>query len=108
MQIVGELSAQELKALQGGGEPPLVLDVREAWELGICALAGAMHIPMGQIPARLQEVPAEQPVVVLCHHGARSRQVASLLAARGYPRVCNLRGGIDAWAREIDPKMATY
>lgn len=108
MQTIGELSVHELKALLEGGEAPLVLDVREAWELGICALAGAVHIPMREIPARLRELPAEQRIVVLCHHGARSRQVAPFLAARGYASVCNLRGGINAWAREIDPHMATY
>ena len=89
-------------------KPPVVLDVREPWEIAICALAGSVFIPMGQIQARMGDIPREGRVVVLCHHGIRSHHVVGWLQQFGYTNAVNLRGGIDAWARRIDPKMAIY
>jgi len=90
-------------------KPPLVLDVREDWEAQICGLPGSLHIPMRQIPSRLREIAdAQRPVVCYCHHGMRSMQVAMFLEHRGVAEVYNLVGGIDAWARQIDPSCATY
>jgi len=107
--LIRQLTARELKAwLDQPGEKPLVLDVREAWERRICALPEAVHIPMGQIPARLEEIEGERDVVILCHHGIRSQQVALYLEREGFTRLNNLRGGIDAWAKEVDSGMATY
>ncbi len=83
------------------GEKPVLLDVREGWELNICALTGALHIPMGQIPARVDELDPEQELVVVCHHGVRSLRVSHFLASRGFSKLYNLQGGVDAWAREI-------
>lgn len=85
-----------------------LLDVREAEELAIVALPGAIHIPMMQIPARLDELDREQPVVVMCHHGDRSRQVARFLLANGFEQVYNLKGGIDAWSAEVDLTLPRY
>jgi len=90
------------------GAKPTLLDVREGWELNICALHGALHIPMGQIPARAGELDPEQELVVVCHHGVRSMRVAQYLASRGFCKLYNLQGGVNAWAREIDPAMPTY
>ncbi len=90
------------------GEPPLLLDVREGWELNICALPGSTHLPMGQIPARLQELDPQRETVVVCHHGVRSLRVAYFLASHGFSKLYNLQGGVDAWAREIDPAMHKY
>lgn len=87
---------------------PVILDVREPWELKVCALPNCAHIPMGQIPSRLTELDPQAELVVVCHHGIRSQQVANYLERRGFGRIYNLRGGVDAWAREIDPEMATY
>jgi len=107
--LIRQLTARELRAwLDQPGEKPLVLDVREAWERRICALPEAMHIPMAQIPARLEEIEGERDVVILCHHGIRSQQVALYLEREGFTRLNNLRGGIDAWAKEVDAGMATY
>jgi len=88
---------------------PLVLDVREDWEVQIGQIHGSLHIPMQTIPARLRElVDADQPIVCYCHHGMRSMQVAMFLEHRGAREVYNLVGGIDAWARLVDPACARY
>ena len=100
--------ARWLQSGDGREPPPVVLDVRDAWETQLCSLPDSLHIPMQQIPARLAEIDAQRPVVCLCHHGMRSMQVAAYLASNGVREVYNLAGGIDAWAREIDPSCATY
>lgn len=104
-----QLSVRGLRErLAAPGEAPLILDVREGWELQICALPGSTHIPMGQIPARLDELDPQRETVVVCHHGVRSLRVAQFLESRGFARLSNLQGGVDAWAREIEPGMRTY
>jgi rhodanese-related sulfurtransferase len=87
---------------------PQLLDVREPWEVALCALPGAVVIPMGQIPARTDELDPDRPLVCYCHHGMRSMQVALFLERRGFGQVWNLSGGVDAWAREVDPACPTY
>ncbi len=104
-----QLSVRELHTrLASADVPPVILDVREGWELNICALPGAIHIPMGQIPDRLGELDPGRETVVVCHHGVRSLRVAHFLESRGFSKLYNLQGGVDAWAREIDPAMHTY
>jgi rhodanese-related sulfurtransferase len=104
-----QLSVRELAArLAAPGEPPVLLDVREPWEVALCALPGVTVIPMGQVPTRLDELDPQRETVVICHHGVRSQRVAHFLESRGFTNLHNLRGGIDAWAREIDPAMPTY
>jgi rhodanese-related sulfurtransferase len=100
-----EISPPELQAQR---HAVTVIDVREPAEVAICALKGALVIPLGQLPARLSEIPADKPIVTLCHHGMRSLHAAQLLAAKGITNVVSLKGGIDAWAREVEPKMARY
>ncbi len=85
-----------------------LLDVREAWELEICGFDEALHIPLAELPARLDEVPRDAPVVVVCHHGARSAHATVFLRASGVDRAVNLDGGIDSWARTVDGAMAVY
>ncbi|HQP67314.1 MAG TPA: rhodanese-like domain-containing protein [Quisquiliibacterium sp.] len=87
---------------------PLVLDVREPWEVAIAQLPDSVTMPMNEIPARIDELPRDRAIVCLCHHGMRSMQVAHFLDHHGYPEVYNLSGGIDAWARVVDPSCATY
>jgi rhodanese-related sulfurtransferase len=89
-------------------EQPQLLDVREPWEIATCALAGSISIPMGEIPARLDALDPDRPVVCICHHGVRSLHVAHFLSRQGFGQLFNLAGGIDAWAREVDPAMAVY
>ena len=102
------LSPQELKTRLSAAEPPQVLDVREPWEVKLCTLPGSIHIPMRSIPERLAEIDRNRDWVVLCHHGVRSLAVANFLAAQGYGKIYNLDGGIDAWAKQVDPEMAKY
>lgn len=87
---------------------PVLLDVREPWELELCQLAGSQHIPMHLVPMRCEEIDADRDVVVICHHGGRSMQVAMFLERKGFGSVHNLMGGLEAWAGEVDPNMRRY
>lgn len=87
---------------------PVLLDVREPWEVAHAAMPGIVAIPMGQIAARADELEPDRPVVCVCHHGMRSMQVAMFLERRGFTDVWNLSGGIDAWSRQVDPSCPTY
>lgn len=89
-------------------EAPLLLDVREPWEFALCHIEGANSMPMNSVPGRVQELDAGRPIVVICHHGVRSFHVARFLEHSGFPDVINLTGGVDAWAKEVDPAMPTY
>lgn len=103
-----EIEVEELDRLRKGGESPLLLDVREAVEVGICAIPESLHIPMGSLPSRVGELPKHQDIIVVCHHGGRSAQVTMWLRSQGFSRATNLSGGVDAWARRIDPNMKVY
>lgn len=103
-----ELSVEELHRWRARGEPHTLLDVREERELQIAALEGALHIALNELPARIDAIPADRPVVVMCHHGWRSGQGAGFLAARGFETVYNLEGGIDAYACRVDPTLLRY
>ncbi len=103
-----EITARELAAQRGGGHGPLVVDVREPFELEICRLDGAVHIPLGELPARLHELDARREIVTVCHRGIRSLRAREILKAAGFGHVRSLRGGLDAWAIEIDPTMERY
>lgn len=87
---------------------PALLDVREPWEVQRCAIPGSITVPMAEIPGRMQEFDPGRDWVVLCHHGMRSLQVALFLERQGFTRMHNLRGGIDAWATQVDPAMPRY
>ena len=87
---------------------PLVVDVREPWEVELCRIDGAISIPLGEIEQRADELPRDRALVMVCHHGGRSQHAAMLLAGAGFPQVHNMRGGIDAWALEVDPTMKRY
>lgn len=110
-----QVNVRDIPALLESFEPgarPVVLDVREPWEVQAASLAldGAttVCIPMNEVPARLAELDPSQPVLSLCHHGVRSLQVASYLARQGFGDVFNIAGGIDAWSRDVDPRVPTY
>jgi rhodanese-related sulfurtransferase len=87
---------------------PVLLDVREPWEVALCAIAGSTTIPMGDVPARVGELDRSRPVVCICHHGMRSQRVAGFLEGQGFTDVVNLAGGIDAWTSDVDPTLARY
>jgi rhodanese-related sulfurtransferase len=86
----------------------VLLDVREPMEVALANISGATCIPMREVPGRLDEIARDQPIVVMCHSGIRSRQVAAFLSASGFPEVFNLAGGIDAWSQELDPGIPRY
>lgn len=106
--MVRDLRCSELAASLDGADPLALVDVREGWELDICAIEGAIHIPLGELADRTGELDLEKPVALLCHHGVRSRHAAMLLEDRGFKDVFNVAGGIDVWALEIDPDMTRY
>lgn len=84
------------------------MDVREQWEWDLAHIADSLHIPMGQITSRYSEIPEDRPIICICHHGVRSMQVGIFLKRHGYTQIFNLHGGIDAWARDLDPTIARY
>src|SRR5690606_12855205 len=102
---IQSLSVQQLQQWLDSGKPLQLLDVREMDEWDICHLPQAQHIPMQAVPHAMQQLQQHVPVVVLCHHGMRSRIVALQLAEAGFPSVFNVEGGIHAWAEEIDDNM---
>ncbi len=103
-----EIDVKELAALRRSGGSYQIIDVREPWETEICGLPDALGLPLMSLPSRTAEIARDRPVVVVCHHGVRSGQVVAWLREQGFEKAVNLRGGIDAWAAEIDPEMATY
>ena len=89
-------------------EPPVLLDVREPWEFDTCRIPGSQLMSMASVSARQEELDPERPVVCICHHGARSLQVALFLERAGFGNAINLAGGVHAWALQVDPAMPTY
>lgn len=106
--MVTEITPSQLKARRDTGTGPLVLDVREGWELDVARIPDVLHIPMGEIPSRLGELDATREIVVLCRSGGRSMQVAQFLDRNGFKSVANLTGGILAWSHEVDPSVRAY
>mgnify|MGYP000893515590 FL=1 len=85
-----------------------LVDVRELDELQICKLDYDLHIPMGEVPTRIDEIPRDREVVIYCRSGGRSAQVVGYLQAQGFSNVDNMVGGTLAWSKEVDPAMPTY
>ncbi len=106
--MIQQLTPAQLKERLANETAPVILDVREPWEVAVCALPGVRHIPMRDIPTQAEQLPRDQDIVVLCHHGIRSQHVAGFLERLGFERLYNLAGGIDAWARDVEPSMAKY
>ena len=104
-----EIAPEELKSLLERNSDVVVLDCREPWEFDTARIEGSVHIPMNDIPARLQrELDPAKHTVVVCHHGVRSMNVTVWLRRQGYDKAQSLAGGIDRWARQIDPKVSVY
>ncbi len=87
---------------------PVLLDVREPWEVQTAQITGSLNIPLQQVPIRGLELDAEADIVCICHHGARSAQAGLFLESRGYGKIHNLQGGIDAWSRQVDASVPLY
>ena len=103
-----EITVHELQAKRNAGEDFVLLDVREAEEVALVQLPHSVHMPMGDVPSRLHELDPETEIIVYCHHGVRSLRVVHFLRQHDFAQVVNLAGGIDAWANEIEPRMARY
>lgn len=103
-----QMNVLELAELRESQTPHVLLDVREAPEVQTCSIAGSLWIPMQEIPARLEELPRDRPIVVMCHLGGRSMRVTGFLRQNGFASASNLTGGIDAWAQIVEPGMARY
>ncbi len=113
MQELSGPAAVALAEAQAARAAPLVLlDVREPWEVALASIAlpaaTTRFVPMRDVPARLGELDPAQPIVCICHHGARSAQVVAFLERMGFESAYNLAGGIDAWSRDVDPGVARY
>ena len=105
---MSEISPQELKARLDRNERPLLLDVRQDWETRLCRLDNSVHIPIEEIEVRTEELSPDDEIVVYCHQGVRSAAVAQYLQQLGFKDVKNLAGGLDSWARTVDPSMRRY
>jgi sulfur-carrier protein adenylyltransferase/sulfurtransferase len=105
---VDEITALELKALLETSYPPLVLDVRNPEEIAICRIAGSVVIPLPELPNRLGELNRANHMVVHCKSGVRSAKAIELLQAAGFSGMKNLKGGILAWIKDVDPTLAAY
>ena len=105
---MSEISPRDLKARIDRNDSPLLLDVRQDWETQLCRLPNAVHIPIEEIELRVQELNADDPIVVYCHQGVRSAAVAEYLRSLGFKDVQNLAGGVDLWARTVDSGMRRY
>jgi rhodanese-related sulfurtransferase len=103
-----EISPEEASALAAAGDVKLI-DVREPWEFATARIDGSVAMPMGDVPSRAHaELDPDERLVVLCHHGMRSMNVTVWLRNQGYEQAQSLRGGIDAWSAEVDPKVGRY
>ncbi len=103
-----EISVEDLGRWLREGKDFVLLDVREPDEIATAALPDSVAIPMREVPARMTELPQHKPIAVMCHHGGRSERVAQFLVARGFDDVSNVDGGIDAYARQVDPSIPRY
>jgi rhodanese-related sulfurtransferase len=105
-----EIDVRSVKKMLDSGEKFTLLDCREPTEVATAQIAGTLHIPMRDIPARIAELEAQKTgrIVVHCHHGGRSLRVTQYLRQQGFDQAQNMAGGIDAWSQEIDPTISRY
>ena len=108
--IEHEISVGDFAAVwRGEGKKPVLLDVREPWEFETAKIEGSLLMPMGEVPARAhQELDEDDAIVVVCHHGARSLNVAVWLRGQGFEKAQSLAGGIEQWSREVDSTVGRY
>tara|TARA_E500000318_G_C3425299_1_gene158925 strand:+ start:104 stop:427 length:324 start_codon:yes stop_codon:yes gene_type:complete len=106
--MVQEISCRELAAKLERDREIVLLDVREDWEVEICMINGAQHIPLSNLQGRVDELPSGKTLAIICHHGVRSRHAGMFLEDYGFKDVFNVTGGIDVWALEVEPDMTRY
>jgi adenylyltransferase/sulfurtransferase len=107
---VPEITPTELKARLDAGDVPVLVDVRESFEVAIADLPdhGQVRIPTGEFPQRFEELDPDAELVVYCRSGSRSEWAVAVLMQSGYEKVLNLRGGVLGWRAEIDPSLRAY
>ncbi|HYY53568.1 MAG TPA: rhodanese-like domain-containing protein [Myxococcales bacterium] len=103
-----EIAPQQLAEKLQSGEPVFLLDVRHEWEHQLARLPDQALIPLHELPARLEELESNVPIVCYCHHGVRSLSAAAILRQAGFEGAVSLAGGIDLWSRLIDPSIPRY
>ena len=103
-----EITPEEVVRLRNAGEAFTFLDCREPWEYQVAHIEETKHIPMQDIPARIQELDPEEHIVVICHRGVRSMNVTAWLRQQGFEKAQSVAGGIDRWSKTIDPKVPLY
>jgi len=103
-----EITPRETKDLLARDKQVLFVDVREQWEYDTAHIDGSVLIPMREVPGNLQRIENSEQVVVFCHHGMRSLDVAAWLRTQGVDGVRSMAGGIDGWSTEIDPTVPRY
>ena len=108
--MIAEIDPGELVAWRqdASREPPLVVDVRERWEFDYCRIDDSQWLPLHALPQAIDNLPQERDIVVVCHTGVRSFHAAAWLKRAGFDRVHNLRGGVAAWADQVEPTMKRY
>ncbi|WP_052046203.1 rhodanese-like domain-containing protein [Candidatus Paracaedibacter symbiosus] len=106
--MVQEISPQDLQLMLSESQDYVLLDVRQPWEFKICHLPNSLNIPLNDLDKLTTQLPDDKEIVTICHHGVRSKQAAILLGQCGYPKAVSLQGGVDAWARDINPTMERY
>ena len=87
---------------------PLLLDVREPWEFEYCSIKNSILIPMGELPSRLSELDSQREIIMICHHGIRSRQMGYYMEQAGFNSITNLDGGVERWAEDVEITMKRY
>ncbi len=108
MSAIQNLTVTELAQWRADNRAFVLLDVREDDEVNYASIDGYIHIPMNFIPLRHNELPDDKPIVIYCHHGVRSMNVAMFLARAGFEQLYNVTGGIDEWSKQIDPTIPKY
>jgi len=103
-----DIGVSEAAAMLKSDSPPLLVDVRQPHELALCSTGCSLDIPLPRLKAHLDDLPRDRTILVICHHGSRSRRAANLLRENGFPAARSVAGGIDAWSRLVDPSVPRY
>ena len=108
--MIQQITPAELAAWRAdpARQAPVLVDVREPWEHAHCRIEGSLLVPLGQLPSRRSELPPDRDLVLVCHHGNRSQSAAMWLERNGCTKLHNLRGGVEAWALDVEPTMPRY
>lgn len=106
--MMKEITAPQLKKMLEAREDIALVDLRPSWEQQLCAIEGSISVPMAELPVHMHALPEDKAIVMICHHGSRSRQAAAFLKGCGFQKVFCLSGGIDSWAKDVDASMKRY